>query len=132
MMNSPLSVLAATAVLTWLTVLVASLIRAEAWTPQGLMLAFGNRDNLPPASPLAGRAQRCAANTLENFVLFAALLLAAQLKGADAAQVLLGAKLFFWARLAYVPVYFAGIPFLRTAVWGVAVAGMGMVLATLL
>ena len=131
-MNTALGLLAATALVTWLSLLVASLIRASAWTPQGMKLAFGNRDDLPPATPLAGRAQRCAANTLENFVLFAALVLAAQLKGADAGQVLLGAKLFFWARLAYIPVYYAGIAYLRTGVWLVGVAGMGLVLLTLL
>jgi uncharacterized MAPEG superfamily protein len=131
-MNTALGLLAAAALVTWVSLLLASLIRASAWTPQGLKLAFGNRDDLPPATPLAGRAQRCAANTLENFVLFAALVLAAQLKGVDAAQVLLGAKLFFWARLAYIPVYYAGIAYLRTGVWLVGVAGMGLILPILL
>jgi uncharacterized MAPEG superfamily protein len=131
-MNNALSILAATALLTWLMLLVASLIRATAWTPRGLLLAFGNRDNLPPPTALAGRAQRCATNTLENFALFAALVLAAQLKGADAAQVLWGAKLFFWARLAYIPVYLMGITYLRTAVWAVGTVGMAIILMTLL
>ena len=131
-MNTVLGLLAASALMTWLSLLLASLIRSTAWTPHGLMLALGNRDDLPPATPLAGRAQRCAANTLENFVLFAVLVLAAQLKGADAAQVLWGAKLFFWARLAYIPIYYAGISFLRTGVWLVGVVGMGLVLLTLL
>jgi uncharacterized MAPEG superfamily protein len=131
-MNSALSILAAMALLTWVLLVVASLIRAQSWTPAGMLLAFGNRDNLPEATPLAGRAQRCAANTLENFVLFAAVVLAAQLKGADPVQVLWGAKLFFWARVVYIPVYFAGIAFLRTAVWAVGVAGMGAILLTVL
>lgn len=130
-MNSPFAMLAATTVLTWLSLMAASLVRVQAWTPQGLLLAFGNRDNLPPATPLAGRAQRCAANTLENFVLFAGLLLAAQLKGGDAGQVLLGATLFFWSRLIYIPVYYAGIIYLRTAVWTVGAVGMVLILLTL-
>ena len=61
------------ALLTWLTLLAASLIRARAWTFAGTMIAFGNRDNLPAATALAGRAERTARNTLENFVLFAAI-----------------------------------------------------------
>ena len=130
-MNSALGLLAAAALLNWASLLAASLLRAEAWTPKGLLLAFGNRDNLPPATPLAGRAQRCAANTLENFVLFAALLLAALLKGADAGQVLWGAKLFFWARVVYIPVYYAGVPFVRTGAWTAGVVGMGAILLTL-
>ena len=48
--------LAASAILTFVIVLVASLIRARARTPAGMAVAFGNRDNLPQATPLAGRA----------------------------------------------------------------------------
>lgn len=117
------------AVLTWLTVVGASLIRARAWTPKGLMLAFGNRADLPEATPLAGRAQRAAANTLENFVFFAALALTAQLAGATGERVLLGAQVFLWARLIYLPVYVAGIPVLRTGVWAVSIVGLGLMVA---
>jgi uncharacterized MAPEG superfamily protein len=124
-----LSLVVCTAVLTWLMLLVASLIRARAWTPKGLMLAFGNRADLPEATPLAGRAQRAASNTLENFVLFAALALTAQLAGATGERVLMGAEVFLWARIAYIPVYLLGVPFLRTAVWAVGVVGMGLMIA---
>ena len=127
-----LSLVVCMAVFTWLTVLVASLIRAQAWTPQGLMLAFGNRDNLPPATPLAGRAQRAAANTFENLVFFAVLALAAQAAGATGAtgeRVLLGAQVFLWARVVYLPVYVAGVPFLRTGVWAVSIVGLGLMVA---
>lgn len=121
-----LSLVICMALLTWLIVVVASLIRAKAWTPKGLMLAFGNRDNLPPATPLAGRAERAAANTFENLVFFAVLALTAQAAGATNERVLLGAQVFLWARVVYLPVYFAGIPFLRTGVWAVSVVGMAM------
>jgi uncharacterized MAPEG superfamily protein len=124
-----LSLVVCMATLTWLCLLVASLIRARAWTPKGLMLAFGNRDNLPEATPLAGRAQRAAANTLENFVLFAALALAAQAAGATGERVLLGAQIFLWARVVYIPLYVAGIPFLRTGAWTVGIVGMGLMIA---
>ena len=30
------------------------------------------------------------------------------------------------SRVVYLPVYFAGIPFLRTGVWAVSVVGMAM------
>lgn len=121
-----LSLVICMTLLTWLTVLVASLIRAKAWTPKGLMLAFGNRDNLPEATPLAGRAQRAAANSLENLLFFAALALVAQVAGATNERVLLGAQVFLWARLIYLPVYVAGIPFLRTGVWTVSIVGLAM------
>ena len=61
------------AIVTWLTLLGASLMRAKAWTRQGTIIALGNRDNLPEATALAGRAERTARNTAENFMLFAAI-----------------------------------------------------------
>ncbi|MBV8449715.1 MAG: MAPEG family protein [Hyphomicrobiales bacterium] len=39
----------------------------------------------------------------------------------------LGAEIFFWARLVYAIIYAAGIPWLRTAVWGVSVIGLVMI-----
>ena len=128
-MSKLLSLVVCMAGVTWLLLVAASLIRARAWTPSGMLVAFGNRDNLPDPSPLAGRAERAARNTLENFVLFAALALVAHAAGATSPRVTLGAEVFFWARLVYVPVYLAGIPFLRTAVWAVSIVGLGLMLA---
>ena len=123
-----LSLVVCMTLLTWLTVVGASLLRARGWTPRGLTLAFGNRDNLPEATPLAGRAQRAAANSLENLVFFAALALVAQVAGATNERVLLGAQVFLWARVFYLPVYLIGIPFVRTGVWMVSIAGLGLML----
>ena len=127
-----LSLVICMTLLTWLAVLLASLIRAKAWTPKGLMLALGNRDRLPEPTPLAGRAQRAAANTFENLVFFAALALVAQAAGATNERVLLGAQVFLWARLVYLPVYVVGIPFVRTGVWTVSIAGLGLMVAGML
>jgi uncharacterized MAPEG superfamily protein len=38
---------------------------------------------------------------------------------------------YFWARLAYLPLYAAGIAYLRSLVWAVSLLGMLMVLAGL-
>lgn len=120
------------AIVTWLTSLVASLLRVKGWTPSGMQIAFGNRDNLPEASPLAGRAERTARNTLENFVLFAAIALVAHISGRAGARVDKGAEIFFWARLAFIPVYYAGIVYLRTAVWLVSIIGLAMMIAAII
>jgi uncharacterized MAPEG superfamily protein len=40
--------------------------------------------------------------------------------------------LFFWARVVYAVVYYAGIPWLRTVVWGVSIAGMVIIFLQLL
>jgi uncharacterized MAPEG superfamily protein len=120
------------AVLTWLTILAASFIRAKAWTRQGTMIAVGNRDNLPEATALAGRAERTARNTAENFMLFAAIALVAHVAGRAGARVDTGAEVFFWARLLFIPVYYAGIVYLRTAVWLVSIAGLAMMVVAIL
>jgi uncharacterized MAPEG superfamily protein len=122
--NPDLAYVVYSAALTWLMTMTASLLRARAWTPKGLVIAFGNRDDLPAPTPLAGRADRAAKNMLENLVLLTAVLLAARASGADTRQIAPGVALFFWARVAYFPVYLAGIPYLRTALWGVSVAGL--------
>ena len=112
--------------ITWLLLLAASLIRARGWTLDGMKVAMGNRDDLPEATPFAGRADRTARNTLENFVLFAALVLVAHVSGTQSPRVLLGAEIFFWSRLLFIAVYYAGIPYLRTVVWTAGFVGLAM------
>jgi uncharacterized MAPEG superfamily protein len=131
-MTETLTLVIYMAVITWLTLLAASLIRARAWTFQGTMIGFGNRENLPEATPLSGRAERTARNTAENFVLFAAIALVAHAAGATSPRVAAGAEIFFWSRLLYIPVYYAGIVYLRTAIWLVSVIGLGMMISAIL
>lgn len=117
--------------LTWLMLLAASVIRAKAWTLRGTKIGMGNRDNLPEATAFAGRADRTARNTLENFVLFAALALVAQVSGVQDPKVLLGAEIYCWSRVFYIPIYYIGIPYLRSAVWTVGIVGLGMMASAL-
>ena len=131
-MGKDLYYLAASAILTFVMVLVASLVRARAWTLAGTLIAFGNRDKLPEATPLSGRAERAARNMLEGMLMFATVMLAAQIAGVVGPRVALGAQLFFWARLVYFPVYLAGIAYVRTAVWAVSIVGLGMIISALM
>ena len=131
-MTSTLTLVIYMAILTWLTVLLASLVRVKGWTPSGTMIALGNRDNLPEATPFAGRAERAARNTFENFVLFAAIALVAHVSGATSPRIATGAEIFFWARVLYIPVYCAGITYLRTAIWVVSIVGLGMMVLAIL
>jgi uncharacterized MAPEG superfamily protein len=98
----------------------------------GLPALAGNREGLPPFTGWAGRAYRAHHNMLENLALFAALVLIAVAAGKTNATTLLGAQLFFWARLAYALVYLAGIPWLRTGVWTVSVIGLLLIFLQLL
>jgi len=98
----------------------------------GLPALAGNREGLAPCTGWAGRAARAHHNMVENLVLFAALVLIAVVTNKTNSTTLLGAQLFFWARLAYALVYLAGIPWLRTLVWVVSVIGMILIFVQLL
>ena len=99
---------------------------------RGLGWAVGARDEgRPLLRGIGGRLDRARANFLETFPLFAAAVLVAHVLEIHSTLTVLGAQLYFWARLAYVPIYAAGIPWLRSLVWGVAVAGIVLVLVGL-
>ena len=116
---------------TLATVVVGGAIRNQEWTKEGRQIGLGNRDNLKEATPMGGRAERAAKNSIEAAVFFMPLALIANAAGLDA-EVLLGAQIAFWARIAYVPIYIAGIKYLRSLVWIVGVVGYGMMVAAML
>ena len=96
---------------------------------QGLPYAAGPRDAPPPpVKVITARFLRAFANFRETFVYFAVAVLLVTLLGKTSAHTALGAQLYFWARIVYVPVYASGIPFARTAVWTVSIIGLVMVL----
>ena len=116
---------------TFLAVVVGGAIRNKEWTKEGREIGLGNRDNLKEATPMGGRAERAAKNSIEASVFFVPLALIANAAGMDA-EVMLGAQNAFWARIAYVPIYIAGIKYLRSLVWIVGVVGYGMMVAAML
>ena len=116
---------------TLLTVVMGAAIRNQEWTKEGRDIGLGNRDNLQEATPMGGRAERAAKNSIEAAVFFVPLALVANAAGMDA-EVMLGAQIAFWARIAYVPIYIAGIKYLRSLVWIVGVVGYGMMVSAML
>ena len=98
----------------------------------GLTTLAGNREGLPELTGWAGRARRAHLNMVENLVLFAVLVLLAEIEDKNSAMTALGAAIFFWARLAYAVIYIAGIAWLRTAAWFVSVIGMAIIAFELL
>ena len=126
-MTPDVRLLAYAAVLCWVMIMTAAMLKTR-----GLVNAGGNRDDLPEPSALASRADRAAKNMLENLVLFTALLVAARLGNGDQDRIVLGARIFFWARVAYFPIYLAGIKHIRTAVWAVGIAGLGLIFSAVL
>ncbi|WP_299481089.1 MAPEG family protein [uncultured Roseibium sp.] len=98
----------------------------------GLLRLAGGRDGLPEKGRLAGRADRALLNLKENLPLFLVpAVLVYVVPNANADLAILGAQVFFWARLAYVPFYISGIPGPRSIAYGVALAGNLMIVAAL-
>ena len=92
----------------------------------------GPRDGeVPPPGRLAGRLMRAQANLFETLPLFATAVIMAHIAGKDGTLTAVGAHLYFFGRLIYLPLYAFGVPYVRSLVWLVAAAGLVMVLAAL-
>jgi len=118
--------------LVWAVVLtvVQMLVAAQgAMNQVGFMRLVGNREGMPEITGWGGRAARAHRNMLENLVLFASLVLVAVVVGKTNDMTLLGAQIFFWARLAYAVIFVAGIIWVRTAAWAVSMAGLIVIFA---
>jgi uncharacterized MAPEG superfamily protein len=91
----------------------------------GLDWASGNREGrTPEVTGAASRLERASKNFFETFPIFAALVLACVATGRHNTAVVLGAYLYFFARLIYLPVYGFGIPKIRSIIWCVAIVGI--------
>jgi uncharacterized MAPEG superfamily protein len=99
---------------------------------RGLKWNASNRDGEPrPLTGAAARAGRASKNFLETFPFFAAVVLAVVSAKLDNAHTAFGAELYFWARVAYLPIYVIGIPYLRTLVYAVSIWGFLQLLEAL-
>jgi uncharacterized MAPEG superfamily protein len=123
--TTDLTMLVWSAVLAFVQFVPYAIGRTTGW---GLPVLVGSRDSTPDDAPWVGRAVRAQANMMENLPVFAILVLVAHSVVPGNATVALGTQLFFWARLVYVPIYIAGIPWVRTLVWTVSVIGMALIL----
>ncbi len=84
-----------------------------------------------PASLLAGRAKRALGNFLENYTAFVALDLALIATGRTGALGAFGAILWIIARGVYLPVYLAGVPYVRAGCWALGIIALVIMLARL-
>ena len=90
----------------------------------------GPRDEpTPPPDLITGRLERAQRNLYETLPIFAAAVLIANVAGREGSISALGAQLYFWARLIYVPLYAFGVPYIRSLVWLISFVGLLMVLA---
>jgi uncharacterized MAPEG superfamily protein len=102
----------------------ASFQRGYRWT------ASSREGLVPPLTGIANCFDRALRNFLETFPIFAAIVLATELTGRQGPITFWGVHLYFWARLAYVPLY--GVPVVRSVFWNIATSGILMLLAALL
>ncbi len=94
----------------------------------GLGYAVSARDEWKNPTGIAGRIERSYFNLLETLAPFAALVLVVLYTGNANANTALGAQIYFWGRVLYVPAYISGLPFLRTVIWTGSMAGLALIL----
>lgn len=120
-MSIELKMLAWSIILGLVHVLIAAALATQ---QRGLMWNMGARDGTPqPLTGVAARVDRASRNFLETFAFFAAAVLAVVIAQKTSPATALGVQIYFWARLAYLPVYAAGVPYLRTVIWAVSLWG---------
>jgi uncharacterized MAPEG superfamily protein len=129
-MTTQLTILGWTLVLALVQILLASSMRTR---ETGIEYNMSARDDkAPPPGRITSRLQRAQANLFETLPLFAAAVLIAHVGGRDGDLTLWGCWLYLVARIVYLPLYAAGIPMVRSLVWGASLAGLGMVLFAIL
>jgi len=94
---------------------------------------IGARDAaMPPLEPRAARVKRAQDNLMETFPVAIIALLGVVLAGRTSATTAIGGWIWLAARTVYLPVYWAGIKGLRTAIFLVSMVGLMLVLWPLL
>jgi uncharacterized MAPEG superfamily protein len=129
MPSSEMLMLALSCGLGLLQIVAAS--HAASWQRGYRWTASARDESLPPLSGIAGRLARTVTNFTETFPFFAAAVLALQVTNHSSQLSVLGASLYFWARVAYVVVYALGVPLVRSLIWNVAFAGIVMLIVAL-
>jgi len=115
--------LVGTAVLTMVMILVqivgAALEGRVFW-------AFGPRDRDNPAGIFGGRCERALRNQLEVTAVFVPLALVVLTVTGPAPLSGHGAMVFLMARIAYAPLYWFGVPYVRSAAYLIGMIGLLM------
>lgn len=122
-------------VLAWSVVLLVVQIGLQgqlATAEMGLGWNAGPRDEeRAPKGKLAGRAARASKNLQETYPAFVGLVLAVAMTGDPSGWGLTAAWAWLACRILYVPLYLAGVPYIRSLVWLGSLAAL-LVMAALL
>jgi uncharacterized MAPEG superfamily protein len=98
---------------------------------QGAKAMGGPRDHLKEPSLMQARTKRLVDNHREGLILFAPLILIAALIGVSNQWTVLGAQIFFYARIAHAIIYLAGWPTIRVIAWLIGIVGTAMIFLAL-
>jgi uncharacterized MAPEG superfamily protein len=121
-MTTELYCLAWVLVLALVQIFATALVRTRQY---GSKWNAGPRDEeMPPPTPLVGRLQRAQSNLFETLPLFAGAVLIAHVAQKDTAMTAVGAHLYFWGRVIYLPLYMFGISYVRSVAWLVSLLGL--------
>ena len=101
---------------------LVTLFTAVMWVPyilnlivvRGVADAVGYPEDPKPIAPWAQRMKAAHYNAVENLVVFAALVLAAQAAGVSNEATVTASVVFFWARVVHFLSYTFKIPVVRT------------------
>ena len=113
--------------LVWSTTLFCGYVGVQSLLyrmQHGIEFAGSARDDEAPPNLLNARAERALRNLIETYGVFVALAVATEFSGRSDGFTQWGAQLYFWGRWAYLPLYVAGIKYVRSMVWTVAASGL--------
>lgn len=129
-MTIELTILTWTLILAFVQILLFDFARTGQY---GLKWNTGPRDEtMPPLSAVAGRLKRAQDNLFETLPLFIGAVLIAHVANRDSNITAMGAQVYFWGRVAYVPLYAFGIRQVRSIVWLISTAGLVAVVYAIL
>ena len=128
-MSLELRLLAYSVALLLLLVLIQAATGVQA---KGAIPMANNRDNIGPATGFHARMLRVVDNHREALTMFAPLILIAAAVHLTNSWTVLGARLFFYSRVAHAIWYVAGLPLIRPIFWAIGIAGTIVVLLALL
>jgi len=98
----------------------------------GNAYSVGARDADLRPTGVAGRLDRAQRNFIETFVVFvSAVLMLETLERSGGWLSVAGALIYLGGRLLFLPLYAAGIPWLRTLSWNAATTGLVMVMVAI-
>lgn len=129
-MADELKILALGALLLFIHIFIATRFKTAQYGRQWNVSA---RDQaLPEPNPVSGRLIRAQANFEETFPIAIVALLGVVVAGKTSEWTALGGWIWLGARVVYLPLYWAGIPVIRTIVWTIGIIGLVLVIKPLL